>query len=127
GHAVQTEKSSYASRICDDGVALDEAVQSKPKAAAKPAPPSRTDDWAAPQRVRSVVRELRRPNPTTASSPNALPGARQRFDPPQDLFAQLDQATAPTISTLAPQSFPIDAVTSHNASSQIVAWLVVIV
>jgi hypothetical protein len=122
---VQSQKSSYASRICDDGIALDEAVESKPKAATSNAPPFRTDDWAARQRVRTVARQLRRPNPVTANSPNAMPGDSRRFDPPQDLFAQLDQATAPTIATLAPQSFPIDQATHHNAGSQIVAWLVV--
>jgi hypothetical protein len=129
GHAVQSEKSPYASRICDDGIALDEAAATKPKstATATAAPPFRTDDWAARQRVRTVARQLRRANPAMVNSTNTMANYTRRFDPPQDLFAQIDQATAPTIATLAPQLFPIDQTTHHNAGSQIVAWLVVII
>src|ERR1700704_4295114 len=82
---TQKRKSPYSTRICDEGLALDEPAASQAATAA----PFRTDDWAARQRVRTAVRELRRPNPTTANSPNRIAADRQRFDPPQDLFAHI--------------------------------------
>jgi hypothetical protein len=122
---VQKRNSAYTSRICDEGLALDEpaAAQASPQSTA--ASPFRTDDWAARQRVRTAVRELRRPNPTTSNSPNQFAADRRRFDPPQDLFAQIENATTPTIATLAPQSFGIDLAQKQNSGSQVVAWLIV--
>ncbi|HEY2841445.1 MAG TPA: hypothetical protein VGJ26_19965, partial [Pirellulales bacterium] len=77
------------------------------------------------QRVRTAVRELRRPNPTASNSPNQFGASGRRFDPPQDLFAQIETVTAPTIATLAPQSFTADLAQNQNAGSQLVAWLTV--
>ena len=74
--------STHTTRICDEGLALDE-----PQLAATTATgttPFRTDEWAAGQRVRKAVRELRRPNPTTATSTNRIASDRRRFDPPRD-------------------------------------------
>jgi hypothetical protein len=123
---TQKRKSPYSTRICDEGLALDDAAT---QASAPPATatPFRTDDWSARQRVRTAVRELRRPNPTTAHSPNRIAAERQRFDLPQDLFGQIEHATTPTIATNAPQSFASDLAQKHSAGGQVVAWLVVII
>jgi hypothetical protein len=122
---MQKGKSPYATRICDDGIALDEPATAQTSAPSAAAPAFRTDDWAARQRVRTAVRELRRPNPTMSNSPNQFAADRRRFDPPQDLFAQIENVTTPTIATLAPQSFTVDLAQNQNAGSQLVAWLIV--
>ena len=122
---MQKGKSPYTSRICDEGLALDEPAVAQTGSPAAAASPFRTDDWAARQRVRTAVRELRRPNPTSASSPNRVAADRQRFDLPQDLFGQIEHATTPTIATLAPQSFAIDPAQKHSSGSQVIAWLIV--
>jgi hypothetical protein len=114
---VQKESSPYTSRICDDGLALDEPAVAQANASAAAASPFRTDDWAARQRVRTAARELRRPNPTTANTPNRLASDRQRFDLPQDLFGQIENATTPTIATLAPQTFAIDPSQKQSSGS----------
>jgi hypothetical protein len=119
---MQKRKTPYTTRICDEGLALDEPVAIQTAAAATP---FRTDDWAARQRVRTAVRELRRPNPTTANSPNRIAADARRFDPPQDLFGQIEHATTPTIATNAPQSFTSDLAKKHGTGGQLVAWLVV--
>jgi hypothetical protein len=121
---MQKGKSPYTTRICDEGLALDEPVLAQTSSPAGAASPFRTDDWAARQRVRTAARELRRPNPTTANVPNQTAAAR-RFDLPQDLFGQIENATTPTIATLAPQSFTADLAQKHNSGSQVIAWLVV--
>jgi len=124
---MQKGKSPYTSRICDEGLALDEPVAAQTAASATTGSPFRTDDWAARQRVRTAARELRRPNPTAANPPNRMAADRQRFDLPQDLFGQIEHATTPTIATLAPQSFTADLAQKHNSGGQVVAWLVVII
>jgi hypothetical protein len=123
---MQKRKSPYAARICDDGLALDGPAATQTNTQSATSGPFRTDDWAARQRVRTAVRELRRPNPTTANSPNRILADRQRFDPPQDLFGQIEHATTPTIATNAPQSFVGDLAQNHSAGDQVVAWLIVI-
>lgn len=122
---MQNRKSPYTTRICDEGPALDGPAATRTSTTAATASPFRTDDWAARQRVRTAVRELRRPNPTTANSPNRIAADRQRLDLPQDLFGQIEQSTTPTIATLAPQSFPIDLTQKQSTGSQVIAWLVV--
>lgn len=121
---MQKRKPPYTSRICDEGLALDEPLDARASAAAA-ASPFRADDWAARGRVRTAVRELRRPNPITASAPNRIATERQRFDLPQDLFGQIEHATTPTIATNAPQSFVSDPAQKQSASSQVIAWLIV--
>ena len=51
-----------------------------------------------------------------------------RFDPPQDLFAQLEHATAPGLATTTSLP-PANAMLQKRSSggSQIVAWLIVLV
>jgi hypothetical protein len=122
---MQKQESTYTTRICDDGLALDEPLAAQASSPAAAASPFRTDDWAARQRVRTAVRELRRPNPATNNSPNRIAADRQRFDLPQDLFGQIEHATAPTIATNAPASFPIDLLPKYSAGSQVIAWLIV--
>src|SRR4051812_31942636 len=121
---MQKRKSPYSTRVCDEGLALDDAATqaSVPPATASPFP---TDDWAARRRVRTAVRELGRPNPITAHSPNRIAAERQRFDLPQDLFSEIDHATTPSIATNAPKSFPNELTTKQSAASQVIAWLVV--
>ena len=123
---MQKQQATYATRICDDGLALDEPLEAQTSSPRSPAAPFRTDDWAAQKRLRSAVRELRRPNPTTGTAPNRAVFSERRLDPPQDLFAQIENATTPTLSTYAPASFTGDAAPKHNTSGQVAAWLVVI-
>jgi hypothetical protein len=123
---MQKRKPPYTTRICDDGLALDEPAATSSSARTATASPFRTDDWAARQRVRTAVRELRRPNPTTGNTPNRIAADQRRFDPPQDLFANIEQATTPTIATLAHQSFASDLAQKRGSGGgQVVAWLVV--
>jgi len=120
---VQRRKSAYAARICDEGLALDDPTTAAAQTASSAAP-FRTDDWAARQRVRTAVRELRRPNPTAANP--TIAADRRRFDPPLDLFSQLDQATTPTIVTTASQSFAPELASRQTSNGgQVVAWIVV--
>jgi hypothetical protein len=122
---VQKRKSAYAARISDEGLALDDPTTAAAKATASTAAPFRTDDWAARQRVRTAVRELRRPNPTAANP--TIAADRRRFDPPLDLFSQLDQATTPTIATAASQSFAPELASRQTSNGgQVIAWIVVI-
>jgi hypothetical protein len=119
-------KSSYTARVCDEGLALDEGLAPAPPTSASTAAPFPSDDWAARQRVRTVVRELRRPNPT-ATNPTIVT-ERHRFDPPADLFAQLDQATTPTLATIASRSLaPEPARKQTSNGGQVMAWIVVLV
>jgi len=120
---MQNRKQPYASRICDEGLALDE----EPADRAKVTPPFRHDDWAARQRVRSVVRELRKASPTPAASTTRTRPDRSRLDPPPDLLAQLEQATVPGLATSAPLPSSTAALQNRNSGgSQIMAWLIVV-
>ncbi len=124
---MQKQKPTYTSRICDDGLALDEPAMTG-TVTTSAAKPFRTDDWAARQRVRTVVRELRRPNPTISSTPNRIASDRLRLDPPQDLFSQLEQTTTPTLAAVAPQLLATDIRQNRGSNSgQVVAWLIVII
>jgi len=116
---MQTRKTTQPTRICDEGLALDERAAAVAAAAA----PFRNDDWAARQRVRNLGRELRRPNFTATSNASIGPS---RLDPPQDLFAQLQQATAPGITSITPQPAPVALRSRRADGSQIVAWFVVL-
>lgn len=124
---MQKRKPPYPTRICDDGLALDEPIPPRATAATGPSP-FRSDDWAARQRVRTVVRELRRPNPNTAGATNRFASDRARFDPPQDLFGQIEHATAPSLAAITtPSSANAILRSPSSGGSQIVAWFVVIV
>jgi hypothetical protein len=118
---MRSIRTNQADHISDDGIALDEPVA----AATANANPFRKDDWAARQRVRNLNRELRRPTLAPARSNRGLIGPH-RFDPPQDLFAQLEQATSPAITTAPPQSTAALVHSRRNDGSQIVSWLVVV-
>jgi hypothetical protein len=125
-----TRKPPHTTRICDEGLALDETTKTPNPTTATA--DFRAEDWAARRRVRTVVRELRRPNPNAASSPNRIAPDRLPLDPPQDLFAQIEHATSPD---LAPITSPLrtgrdQSSRQHNArseGSQLVAWLTVII
>jgi hypothetical protein len=123
---MQKRKPPHATQICDEGLALDEPMATASGTATKAAP-LRPDDWAARQRVRTVVRELRRPSPAIHASTNRFTSDRLRFEPPHDLFGQIEQATTPSIATSTLQP-TLSALSHHSRSdgSQIVAWLVVV-
>lgn len=119
----EKRKAPHATRICDDGLALDEPTPARANASSAP---FRADDWAARQRVRTVARELRRPNPAAIHATNRVAADRMRLDPPHDLFIQLEQATAPG---LAPTSLPsVTAIQQKHSdhTSQLIAWLIVV-
>ena len=123
---VQTRKPPHATRICDEGLALEESAATTTAAAPK-VTPHRPDDWAARQRVRTVIRELRRPSPGIGTSTDRFTSDRLRFEPPHDLFGQIEQATTPSLATSTLQ--PNLSARSHQSrsdGSQIVAWLVVV-
>jgi hypothetical protein len=111
------------SGVCDDGIDLTEPVVTTKKTSS---PPIRADDWSARRRARELDRALRRPMhigvPVTK---NPLLGAR-RFDPPQDLFDQLEQVTTPAIKTDEP---PITSakqlIRRQTGAAQVFSWLVV--
>jgi hypothetical protein len=117
-------KAPHAMRICDDGLALDEATPARASASAAP---FRTDDWAARQRVRNVARELRRPNPAAIHATNRVASDRLRLDPPNDLFVQFEQATAPGFAnaTLPTSTTAIQQQQAPH-TGQLLAWLVVV-
>jgi hypothetical protein len=121
---MERRKPPHAARICDEGLALDEPATSAAGAAAKNAS-FRVDDWAARQRVRSVVRELRRPNPASAVSPNRAATDRLRLDPPHNWKSPLEHTHLPGISPAAapPSANPI--LQRNGLGNQFAAWLIV--
>jgi hypothetical protein len=117
---LQTKSTVQSTRICDDGIALDET----PAALATAAPRFRGDDWSL--RHRHLGRELRRP--TAGATPTqAVPHGRRRFDPPQNLVEQLQQLTAPSIAGICvqPTTTSLRERSRRVEASQIVAWLVI--
>jgi hypothetical protein len=120
---MEKRKSPHATRICDDGLALDEPTPARASASSTP---FRTDDWAARRRVRTLARELRRPNPAAIHSTNRVAADRTRFDPPHDLFVQLEQATAPGMAGNLPASATAIGQKRTDQTGQLFAWLVVV-
>jgi hypothetical protein len=120
---MQSRKPTATAQICDEGLALDDPTIAATTSSAKTAQ-FRKDDWAVRQRVRTVARELRRPNPVTAVSPNRIASEFGRFDPPQDLFGQ----GAPVgLTPIAPPGSPSAALQNKaSGSNQLAAWLIVI-
>jgi hypothetical protein len=109
--------------LCDQGIALDDPAA----AAAAAAPPRPGEDWASRARVRSLVRELRRPSLASAGPAIRLPHGRHRFDPPQDLFDQFVHPATATVAPIAPQPTAAALLRSRRTEgSQITAWLIVI-
>lgn len=121
---LRTTKPAQHARVCDDGVALDEQAT----VVAAGTPPFRNDDWPARQRVRSMVRELRRPNIAASKSLTSTFSDRRRFEPPQDLFGRLEQSTSAYVTPDASQpSANTIPQTRRTDGSQIAAWMIVIV
>lgn len=123
---MEKRKLPHTTRICDDGLALDEPRPTA-TAATTGTGPFRSDDWAARQRVRTVVRELRRPNPAAIGSTNRIASDRLRFDPPQDLFGQIEHASAPGLAPTTSSPIGTNLHGSSSGGSQLFAWFVVIV
>jgi hypothetical protein len=123
---MKKEKSPHATHICDDGLALDEQLETRTNARSK-APPTSLDDWEARQRVRSVVRELNRPTPAAASPATRSASDRFRFEPPHNLFQQSDaSSTAGLPSSISPIGTATTFPAGRSEGSQFIAWLTVI-
>src|SRR5688500_8405451 len=115
-------KSSHATPVCDDGIALDEPV-----AAAVASALPRLDDWQARQRIHRLGRALRRVGVASNERRNTSPQSAIRFDPPRDLTELLDpssfsQAFAPVVSGPAIRA----TAGRRTEGGQIMAWLVVV-
>jgi hypothetical protein len=120
---LPTRQLDHAARICDDGLALDEPTA----AVAAALPPLCGQDWSSRQRMRHLGRELRRPTFAATTRSNPLPDARYRFDPPHNLFDQVEQMTAPGVAPILPQPATSGLLRSHRTESrQIIAWLIVV-
>ena len=91
-------KPTISASVSDDGIALDE----HPLPAKAAAAPFRKEDWSARQRVRSLARELKRPGIVPRPSAAIIESGRYRFEPPQDLFAAVEVATAPLATPTPP-------------------------
>jgi hypothetical protein len=123
---TKKEKSPHATYICDEGLALDGQVAASTSTATK-APPTRFDDWQVRQRVRSVVRELQRPNPTAAMQSSRVSADRLRFEPPHNLFEQRQSASADGLpSSISPIAAAASSRSGQSEASQLIAWLIVI-
>jgi hypothetical protein len=118
---VRARKTIDQARISDDGIALDEQPAAT-AAVTTAAPAFANDDWTRQQRVRTLVRELKRPAITASKSSASVFADRRRFEPPHDFFGQLDR------TPIAPQASANDiALTAQSEGSQIVSWLVVVI
>jgi hypothetical protein len=118
---VRSRKAVDQARISDDGIALDEQPTAT-AVAATAAPAFANDDWTHQQRVRTLVRELKRPAITASKSSASVFADRRRFEPPHDFFGQLER------TPIVPQSMTNDvANTAQSEGSQIVSWLVVVI
>lgn len=122
---VRSKKPAMQARISDDGLALDE----QPAAAVAATMPFHKDDWQGRQRVRSLVRELRRPTAVASKTSAGSFGEHRRFEPPQDLFTQLERATGGGGVTVSPP-LPTAATTAPSRrtdATQILSWFIVFV
>jgi len=121
---VRGKKQVSNARICDEGLALDE----QPAVDAAAAIPLRQDDWHGRQRVRSLVRELRRPAAVAAKTSATTFGDRRKFEPPQNLFNQLDLATFTGANAAMPLG-QADANTQarRTDATQVFSWLIVLI
>jgi hypothetical protein len=120
---LRSQKSQAPAQICDEGIALDE----QPAPAATTAAPFRKDDWPAQQRVRSLARELKRPNIAAKISPTPKSASHLRFEPPQDFFGQLTPAqVASTTPAAARDAEEALLKARRSEGGQIIAWLIVI-
>ena len=120
---MPNKKVLHAARICDEGIALDEPAA----AIAAAAPPLRSENWSS-RHVRNLGRELRRTTPAARNAATRIPHGRHRFDPPQNLFDQIEQLTAPSVARISPQPIAASSPWSRRSEgSQVAAWLVVVV
>ncbi|MEX0641573.1 MAG: hypothetical protein WD468_02675 [Pirellulales bacterium] len=118
---LHTVKASHASKICDEGLALDEPAAKLAAAA----PPLGGLDWQSSQLSRRMGRQLRRP----AETPTTIPPIRtkiRRFDPPQNLLNEIDANAAPAFAPFTAESTPTSTPnTRQTEASQVIAWLIV--
>jgi hypothetical protein len=115
-------KSSHATPVCDDGIALDEPV-----AAAVASALPRLDDWPTRQRVHHLGRALRRLGVASNERRNTSPQSAIRFDPPQDLTDVLQPPYSQAFGPVVPGPAIIATGGRRSEGSQIMAWLVVAV
>lgn len=123
-HTVRGRKPATQARISDDGLALDE----QPAAAMAAAMPFRKDDWQGRQRVRSLVRELRRPTAVASRTSASAFGDHRRFEPPQNLFTQLERATIGNATVVSPlPNVAVATQARRTDATQILSWFIVFV
>jgi hypothetical protein len=121
---VRSRRPAPNARICDDGIALDEQATTAAAATAS----FRQDDWSGQQRVRQLARELKRPAVAANKAAASTFSDRRRFEPPQDLYGHIDRSPAASITPAATQLSANAVLQSRRTeSSQIVAWLIVLV
>jgi hypothetical protein len=115
---------TYASRVADHGIALDDPIA---VAAATAEPSTPWDNWQARQRTRHVSRILGRPGVDSKSQPGESFGTARRFDPPHKFFDDLADLTAPTVHAPAHFTQAMRPTPRRRAErGQIGAWLLVV-
>lgn len=120
---VAGKEPAHAARVCDEGIALDEPAAASVAAAM----PFRGEDWLSRQRVRNLGRELRRPTLAGSDPPNRVRQRTHRFDPPHNLFDEIEQLTAPIVAPISPSPTTAALRRSRRTEGrQVVAWLVVV-
>jgi hypothetical protein len=117
------ENPAHASKIRDDGLALDEPVA----VLAAAAPPVGDYDWQSREQVRRLVRQLRRPTMHESRGPIPAFNTSRRLDPPQNLGSLLVADAAPAFAPISDGLAPATNRKRRAEAGQVVAWLIVIV
>jgi hypothetical protein len=123
---MRMPKPAYASKICDEGLALDDPAAALVAAA----PPLRGFDRQSRERVRHLERELRRPevgkqNATALLTPFDSPRTR-RFDAPANLMDGITLAPAASFGPIAAEPVTLTAARQlRSEGGQVFAWSVV--
>jgi hypothetical protein len=116
---LRAPKPAYATKICDEGLALDDPAA---KMAAATAPVSDFDQRAR-ERARILNRELRRSG-VGAVTPK-WEGPR-RFDAPKNLFADAALDRLPAVSPIVCEPKPLAARNRQKEGGQLLTWLIVV-
>jgi hypothetical protein len=125
-HCQHVLRPPHAVQICEAGIALDEHPQPNMTTApvAATPPPFATDDWDLRRRNRELGRKLRhdmgRPKPRSASATFSSPG----LAPPDSLFDELQQVTAPGIFAPSEMNLSQQPLPSRRPEAgQFMAWI----
>jgi hypothetical protein len=117
----------HAVQICEAGIALDEHPQRMATDATRPAAteqPFATDDWELRRRNRELGRKLRhdlgRPRPRSATTTLSS----SSLTPPENLFDELQQVTAPALFALTETDLSQRPPSSRRREGgQFMAWI----